>query len=390
MNHHGGPTSSDHHSHHAHRSPAGSGTVTPTSPSPVSPSFLPSSFYSAIGGLMRRLSSEPGGQLQPAASSYPPSFSHSRDMAEGSRSLDLSSPASASHHSPRSPLGAYQPYSPPFARTASPLRPPPLEPLILSGFHDDTPPSARLLSTAIAEEIRIMVPERLRIEDEWKLVYSLDQDGASLATLYEKCSVHTEHRNGFVLVVQDQDGGTFGAYLSEYPHPAPHYFGTGECFLWRASFVPSLPPPSSMPLLYSDAGQEPLIPGLSGPSASTVRAAVPSSAASLASTPSLVSISSIASSVTSVAPPHSLRPMSSPSIRFSAYPYSGVNEYFLYCETHSLSIGGGDGKYGLWLDDGLEKGVSSTCLTFGNQPLSDEGDKFGVLGVEVWVIGSRQ
>lgn len=85
-----------------------------------------------------------------------------------------------------------------------------------------------------------------------------------------------------------------------------------------------------------------------------------------------------------------MHPPSSPSIRFSAFPYSGVNEYFIYCEPHSLSVGGGDGKYGLWLNDSLDKGISATCLTFGNQPLSDEGEKFGVLGVEVWVIGSRR
>lgn len=47
-----------------------------------------------------------------------------------------------------------------------------------------------------------------------------------------------------------------------------------------------------------------------------------------------------------------------------------------------------DGHYGLWLDDGLEKGVSASCQTFGNEPLSDEGVKFDVLGVEVWYVGS--
>ncbi len=61
----------------------------------------------------------------------------------------------------------------------------------------------------------------------------------------------------------------------------------------------------------------------------------------------------------------------------------------MYCEAHSLSVGGGDGRYGLWLDDGLEKGLSSTCLTFGNEPLSDEGKKFHVLGVEIWVVGAK-
>ena len=47
-----------------------------------------------------------------------------------------------------------------------------------------------------------------------------------------------------------------------------------------------------------------------------------------------------------------------------------------------------DGHYGLWLDDSLNKGVSSTCLTFGNEPLSEEGSKFDVMGVELWYLGA--
>lgn len=47
-----------------------------------------------------------------------------------------------------------------------------------------------------------------------------------------------------------------------------------------------------------------------------------------------------------------------------------------------------DGHYGLWLDDNLERGISSTCPTFGNEPLSDDGTKFEVLGVELWYIGA--
>lgn len=61
-----------------------------------------------------------------------------------------------------------------------------------------------------------------------------------------------------------------------------------------------------------------------------------------------------------------------------------------------------DGHYGLWLDDTFEHGISSSCPTFGNEPLSDEGapptdtgdqsgktkgKKFDVLGVEVWYLG---
>jgi hypothetical protein len=88
----------------------------------------------------------------------------------------------------------------------------------------------------------------------------------------------------------------------------------------------------------------------------------------------------------SLQPPRS--PASPQSIRFKAFPYSGVNEYYMLCEPHYLSVGAGDGRYGLWLDDSLERGHSSPCLTFGNEQLSDEGEKFGVLGVEVWVIGA--
>ena len=47
-----------------------------------------------------------------------------------------------------------------------------------------------------------------------------------------------------------------------------------------------------------------------------------------------------------------------------------------------------DGRYGLWLDANFEKGVSNTCPTFGNEPLSDDGTKFDILGVEMWYIGS--
>jgi len=187
----------------------------------------------------------------------------------------------------------------------------------------------------------------------------------------------------------------FGAYLSEAPHPSPHYFGTGECFLWRASVLASLPPPPSADTTdlvgrTTTLAPEPedlLIPELaSEPSGLTTQPSQPSASSLRGSTPSLPpSAPTPASSVSGLRPP---RPPS-PSIRFKAFPYSGVNEYYAYCEAHSLSVGGGDGRYGLWLDDSLERGVSSTSLTFGNEPLSDEGEKFHVLGVELWAIGAK-
>lgn len=146
---------------------------------------------------------------------------------------------------------------------------------------------------------------------------------------------------------------TFGAYLSEYPHPAHSYFGNGECFLWRASTVVPLPLPPSTDTTDLNVRSTSLAPPkISSTSSSRVASPTPSEA-----------------------------------VRFKAFPYSGLNDFCINCETDFLSVGSGGGHYGLWLDDSLELGHSSRCETFGNEPLSDEGRKFGIIGVELWVMG---
>ncbi|KAG0634778.1 TLDc domain-containing protein [Tuber brumale] len=74
-------------------------------------------------------------------------------------------------------------------------------------------------------------------------------------------------------------------------------------------------------------------------------------------------------------------------LRFRAFPYSGINDYLILADGNYLSVGGGDGKYGLWLNDTFDKGLSQACETFGNELLSEEGEKFEVIGVEVWKVG---
>jgi hypothetical protein len=168
----------------------------------------------------------------------------------------------------------------------------------------------------------------LQLVDEWNLAYSLEQNGVSLATLYEKCDDYRGKRGGFVLVVQDASGSVssmpfqfqcqtnvtsnqvFGAYLSEAPHPSTHFFGNGECFLWRASVLPAIPDLASLP---------------PPPSADTTNAQ---------------------RMTTVAAPKHMLSPPDSGTstperIRFKAFPYSGVNDYMMFCEQSYLSVGGG-------------------------------------------------
>ncbi|KAL8874323.1 MAG: hypothetical protein Q9174_000322 [Haloplaca sp. 1 TL-2023] len=277
-------------------------------------------------------------------------------------------------------------YTPP-QRTLSPFQPPPLTPLNLNS--GKASPTSLILTRALAEEIRLLVPPRLQLEESWSLAYSLEEDGVSLSTLYGNLSAPSIPKgNSFVLVVKDAAGGIFGAYLTDAPHPSASFYGTGECFLWRSSILPSvstnlmssLPPPPSAP--ESDSLGR-----------STTIASPTSPASSRKGSRNLLSpVSSGVQKQNGTGP--SLEPAvasgtSTPTerIRFKAFPYSGVNDYLIFCEHGFLSVGGGDGKYGLWLDGVLERGISSPCMTFGNEGLSEEGEKFEVVGVEVWCVG---
>ncbi|OJJ48640.1 hypothetical protein ASPZODRAFT_130738 [Penicilliopsis zonata CBS 506.65] len=289
--------------------------------------------------------------------------------------------------------GIYTPH-----RTASPFQPPPLTPLTLLTSATGLPSQSlqqQLLTRALAEEIRLLVPARLQLVDTWRLAYSLDRDGASLATLYENCKEisHRSPRAGYVLVVRDSlsSAAVFGAYMTDPPHPSPHYFGTGECFLWRASV---LAPPTALGLAPGPQAEELLeLAGLPLPPSADTTNAGRSTTLRMEKAPRRdtenglpdLLTTSLRSDAGAVSPSGTSTPE---RIRFKAFPYSGVNDYMIFCETGFLSLGAGDGHYGLWLDSSFEKGVSASCETFGNEPLSDEGTKFDVLGVEVWYVGA--
>lgn len=72
--------------------------------------------------------------------------------------------------------------------------------------------------------------------------------------------------------------------------------------------------------------------------------------------------------------------------KVKAFPYRGTNDFAIFCTHHFVSFGGGDGHYGLWIDDSLDKGVSYPSLTYENETLSAQGSKFDIIGLELWVI----
>ncbi|KAA8645977.1 hypothetical protein EYZ11_004022 [Aspergillus tanneri] len=358
-----------------------------------------------VSGLYRRLTEPPRSQQQQRQQQQQQQQSSSQSNAMNShRHLPPSQTSSSASSQVFSPV-----------RTASPFQPPPLTPLTLTGdehhHHQSSSTSLQrqLLSRALAEEIRLLVPARLQLADSWRLAYSLDRDGASLATLYDHCRDISARspRAGYVLVVRDASpaGAVFGAYMTDPPHPGPHYFGTGECFLWRASILPSRDLSSLVPHHTTghasgsaDEGEGKEREREGPPSEDLLELAGlpprPSADTTHAGRWSTLRGDRRAAAPRSTTPQstdHTGNPSgaSTPDrIRFKAFPYSGVNDYMMFCETGFLSLGGGDGRYGLWLDSSLEKGVSSACQTFGNEPLSDEGGKFDIIGVEVWYVGS--
>lgn len=201
---------------------------------------------------------------------------------------------------------------------------PSLPPLSLHGYGRFT--YTRSLDAVVAEEIRLMLPQRLQLLDSWELVYSTEQHGISLTTLYANCTVHDKTRRpGFVLVIQTNKNEIFGGFSNEPFHLSSSYYGNGECFLFKCSHKAN-------------------VSGEKSPES---------------------------------------------SLGFRGFPYSGLNEYMVLSSHDFLSMGGGSsGHYGVWIDSNFDKGLTATCESYGNEPLTSDGrTKFSILNLEVWQIG---
>lgn len=230
-----------------------------------------------------------------------------------------------------------------------------------------------------AAQLQALLPPRLQLGKRWSLLYSLDQHGISLQTLYHQVSAGLDPMKrvvsgstpgggeesgeaegwlrgasretqealgtrsngkmhvggglssisdaGLVIAIKDEKDHVFGAFVNEKLRPWQHYYGSGECFLWKTTSSTS----------ENEEG------------------------------------------------------------RVERYKWTGRNDYMVLSESTFLSVGGGEGKFGLWLDGALEKGVSSCCPAFDNEVLCDgkrrgEGRKdgegrFECFGLEVWAVG---
>ncbi|RDB18168.1 Oxidation resistance protein 1 [Hypsizygus marmoreus] len=182
-----------------------------------------------------------------------------------------------------------------------------------------------LLGVKLADMIRTHLPALARLPRKWTLLYSLDQHGISLKTLYARCEAPMQPRPGVSLpagalvVVKDAGDTLFGVWTGKegvHPSRGKGYYGGGDSFLWK------------------------YVGG-----------------------------------------------------KLHVFKWTGKNNYVALCEPEYISFGGGDGNYGLYLDDTLFEGSSAPCPTFANEPLCSPGPKaagvvsFECVGLEVWAVG---
>ena len=211
---------------------------------------------------------------------------------------------------------------------------PPLTPIILNGFSAST--TERIMTDKLAEDIRLMMPARLQVQENWELVYSLDQHGVSLATLYARCKAYNSPQAGYVIIVKDRRENIFGAYVSDYPRVHSHYYGTGECFLFKFTLWQHVHEKHTAVTSVSVAANSEEKGTLHSTSHPTIHKLVP---------PTSHHSHSSSSELPSA---DSLRPSSrgstettSSQYQFKGFSYTGLNDYMILCTPQFLSVGGG-------------------------------------------------
>ena len=123
---------------------------------------------------------------------------------------------------------------------------------------------------------------------------------ASATTSMMDCAV--------VLAVRDADDNIFGAFVNEPFHVASHYYGNGQCFLWKTV-----------------QRRLPAVPEITDGDASKHDDLHPDRA-------------------------------------IEYFRWSGENDYMVLSESDYLSVGGGDGRYGVLLDVTLRLCLIHMCL----------------------------
>lgn len=176
-------------------------------------------------------------------------------------------------------------------------------PLKLEGRLETSIP---ILTNRMAEQIRTKIPSLYKEAIHWKLLYSIDQHGLSLNTLYS----NIKHAGPCVMAITTENDEVFGAFTSEPFDPtiSNRFYGSGLSFIWKLN----------------DNG----------------------------------------------------------NIDF--YQAISSNQYYMLADNHFIAMGGGNGKFGFYLNENLIDGYISPCMTFGYNSDITENENFECYGLEIW------
>ena len=200
-------STSNSYSQYEELSSSASPTLSTNITTPSTSSYLTYPVSYAMSGILRRLGSDPVVPSSKLNGSESSNYSTSVRKANTNFFYKSSKKNSSTSLADGSSSGGLYSATTTPRRQPSPFEPPPLYPLNLNGYKESTQTGARLLSKSLAEEIRLLIPPQLQLVDRWALLYSLEQDGVSLGTLYKNCSDYKGRRGGYVVVVRDRGGG---------------------------------------------------------------------------------------------------------------------------------------------------------------------------------------
>jgi len=200
-----------------------------------------------------------------------------------------------------------------------------------------------VLTRAWAERIRPHLPRRYRYAERWQLIFSLEQHGISMSTLYQRMQMYTdEYCSGpqscpTLLLLKTSTNAILGAFVTEQ---------------WRQN---------------------------SGSGTVKVKSASPSIGSSL--------MMMAAGERSFYGSPESFL------FRFlghnvvETHPATQKNDYYQLSEADFLAMGsGGESKFSFYLDGDLYQGYTSGTPTFTNAgPLTPSAD-FECIALEIWGI----
>uniref|UniRef100_A0A915JZJ3 Oxidation resistance protein 1 n=1 Tax=Romanomermis culicivorax TaxID=13658 RepID=A0A915JZJ3_ROMCU len=184
---------------------------------------------------------------------------------------------------------------------------------------------SKILTEDMIRQLSLHLPARAQ-GYSWILAYSTEQHGFGLSTLYRNMSLFND-LSPTLLVIRDKNQKIFGAIVSCPLKLSDAFYGSGESLLF--TFV--------------------------------------------------TADDQIGAAAVSASSPFQTNP------KLTIFHWTGCNRFVAKGDKDGLALGSGQGSFGIFLDDDLNRGRTRHCETFNNRPLTDEN--FFVADLEAFVFG---